>query len=116
MFTRADRIRKSLMKEISDIIQRRVKDPRISGVVSVTDVEVSSDYRHAKVFISVFGTDEQKEQTLDALEDNAGMIRSEVGKRIRMRFTPELQFIQDDSLERGSRLTSLIDKISRGEL
>lgn len=116
MHSRADKIRKALMREVSDIIQREVKDPRISGVVSVTDVEVSSDYKYAKVYISVYGSDEQREQTMEALEESSGRVRSAVGKRIRMRNTPEIEFRRDDSLERGSRITSLIDKISRGEL
>ncbi|EKE04319.1 MAG: hypothetical protein ACD_20C00086G0009 [uncultured bacterium] len=116
MYSRSDRVRKALIKEISDIIQRHVKDPRISGIVSVTDAETSSDYKFAKVYVSVYGSDEQKEQTLEALQDSASYIRGELGKRIRTRNTPELEFIRDDSLERGSRITELIDKISRGEL
>jgi len=116
MFSRVDRVRKALIKEVSDIIQRHVKDPRISGIVSVTDVEVSSDYSYAKVYISVYGSEEQKEQTIEALQDSASYVRGELGKRIRLRHTPEIEFIRDDSLERGSRITDLIDKISRGEL
>lgn len=116
MNLRADRIRKALIKELSDIIQRHVKDPRISGIVSVTDVELSSDYKYAKAYVSIYGTEEQKEQTMEAIQDSTPYIRSEVGKRIRLRHTPELEFKIDDSLERGSRITSLIDKISRGEL
>lgn len=116
MFSRVDRIRKALIKEISDIIQRHVKDPRISGIVSVTDIDLSSDYKYAKVYVSVYGTEEQKEQTMESLQDCSPYIRSEVGKRIRLRHTPELEFRIDDSLERGTRITDLIDKISRGEL
>jgi len=116
MNLRADRIRKALIKELSDIIQRHVKDPRISGIVSVTDIELSSDYKYAKVYVSVYGTEKQKEQTMEAIQDSISYIRGEVGKRIRLRHTPELEFKVDDSLERGSRITSLIDKISRGEL
>jgi len=116
MFSRGERIRKAIIKEVSDIIQRYVKDPRISGIVSVTDVELSSDYGYAKVYVSVYGTEEQKENTLDAIEDSTPFIRKELGKRIRLRHTPELEFRRDDSLERGSRITNLIDKISRGEL
>lgn len=116
MYSRVDRIRKALIKEVSDIIQRHIKDPRISGIVSVTDVEVSSDYKYAKVYVSVYGTDEQKEQTMEALEDSTSYVRGEVGKRIRLRHTPEIEFRRDDSFERGQRITDLIDKISRGEL
>lgn len=116
MFSRGERIRKALIKEISDIIQRQVKDPRISGIVSVTDVDLSADYGYAKVYISIYGTEEQKENTMEAIEDSTPYIRKEVGSRIRLRHVPELEFRIDDSLERGSRITNLIDKISKGEL
>lgn len=116
MFSRADRIKKALMKETSDIIQKHVKDPRLSGIISVTDVDLSSDYKYAKIYISIYGSDEQQEQSMEALEDSTPRIRCEIGKRIRLRNTPDITFIKDDSLERGSRITSLIDKISRGEL
>ena len=116
MFSRGERIRKALMKEVSDIVQRHVKDPRISGIISVTDVELSNDYGHARVYVSVYGSDEQKEQTMLALQDSTSFVRKEVGRRIRLRHTPEIEFRPDDSLERGSRITDLIDKISRGEL
>ncbi|MDD3013619.1 MAG: 30S ribosome-binding factor RbfA [Candidatus Gastranaerophilales bacterium] len=116
MFSRGERIRKALIKEISDIIQRHVKDPRISGIVSVTDIDLAADYGHAKVYISVYGTDEQKENTMQAIEDSTPYVRKEVGRRIRLRHVPEIEFKRDDSLERGSRITDLIDKISKGEL
>lgn len=116
MFSRVDRIKKALMKETSEIIQRNVKDPRISGIISITEVGLSSDYKYAKLYVSIYGTDKQKEQTMEALHDSTPRIRHEIGKRIRLRHTPEIEFILDDSLERGSRITSLIDKISRGEL
>jgi len=104
------------MKEIADILQREIRDSRISGVVSIMDVEVSHDNSYAKVFYSVFGNDEQKQKTKEALEQNTAKIRYEVGKRIRLRLTPELRFIYDDSMERGTKITELINKISRGEI
>ncbi len=116
MTLRKERVRKALMREISDILLREIKDPNISGIVSITDVEVSHDNSYAKVFFSVFGDDKTKERTKEALEKNTPRIRHEVGKRIRLRVTPELLFLEDDSLERGVRVTELIDKISRGEI
>ncbi|MFA6988791.1 MAG: 30S ribosome-binding factor RbfA [Candidatus Gastranaerophilaceae bacterium] len=116
MFSRGDRIRKMLMKELSDILLRSVKDPRIAGIVSITDLELSPDYSIANIYISVYGSENQKEQTMDALIDNTSKIRREIGKRIRLRLTPELHFFPDDSLERGSRITQLLDKISKGEV
>lgn len=116
MFSRTDRVRKTLMKELGDILHRNVKDPRIEGVISITDIELPSDFSIAKVYISVYGSEEQKTQVMEALQDNAPRVRKEVGKRIRLRNTPEIQFFPDDSLERGSKITEMIDKISRGEL
>mgnify|MGYP001625043778 FL=1 len=117
MSLRNERVRKTLMKEIADIIQKDIKDPRISGVISITDIELAHDNSFAKVYFSVFTTNEEtKQQTIDALEDNVSKIRYEVGKRIRLRLTPELRFIPDDSLERGTKVMDLIDKISKGEL
>lgn len=113
MTLRNERVRKTLMKEIADILQRDVKTP---AMVSIMDVEVSHDNSYAKVFYSVFGSDEQKEKTKEIIEHNKSKIRYEVGKRIRLRLTPELRFILDDSIERGTKVTEIINKISRGEL
>lgn len=117
MTLRNERIRKTLMKEIADIIQRGIRDPRISGLVSIVDVEMSQDNSFAKIIYSVFSTDaEAKEKTIEALNDNKPQIRYELGKRIRLRHTPDLKFIASDTLEKGSEVTNLINKISRGEL
>lgn len=116
MVNRPDRVKKALTREISDLLNKEIKDPRLSGIVSVTDVELSGDCRHAKVFVSVFGSEEEQKSSMKALESSTGFIRTEVGKRIKMRHTPEIIFRMDDSLERGSRVSQLIDKISRGEL
>ncbi len=116
MTLRNERVRKTLMKEIADVIQKDIRDSRISGVVSIMDVEVSHDNSYAKVFYSVFGNEEQKQKTIDAIEQHVPKIRYEIGKRIRLRLTPELRFIYDDSIERGTKVTELINKISRGEI
>ncbi len=117
MSLRNERVRKTLMKEIADIIQREVRDPRITGVVSIVDVEMSQDNSYAKVIYSVFSTDEEaKAKTIEALNANKPHIRFELGKRIRLRHTPDLRFIASDTLEKGSEVTDLINKISRGEI
>lgn len=116
MSLRNERIKKTLIKEISDIIQKELKDSRISGIVSITDIELSNDKSFAKVYYSVFAPDSEKTQTIQAISDNTHKIRYEVGKRVRLRLTPELRFIPDDSLERGSNITEIINKISRGEI
>ena len=116
MSLRNERVRKTLMKEIADIIQRELKDSRIHGVVSITDIEIAHDNSFAKVYYSVLASEKEKVNTIKAITDNTAKIRYEVGKRIRLRLTPELRFIPDDSLERGAHVTELINKISRGEI
>ncbi len=116
MSLRNERVRKTLMKEIADIIQKELKDSRIHGVVSITDIEISHDNSFAKVYYSVFAGEAEKQTTIKAITDNTAKIRYEVGKRIRLRLTPELRFIPDDSLERGANVTEIINKISRGEI
>ncbi len=116
MSLRNERVRKTLMKEIADIIQKELKDSRIQGVVSITDIEMSHDNSFAKVYYSVLASEDEKANTIKAVSDNTSKIRYEVGKRIRLRLTPELRFIPDNSLERGSHVTDLINKISRGEI
>lgn len=116
MVSRADRVRKALIREISDLLRKDVKDPRVTGIVSVTDVELSTDCRHAKVFVSVYGDQEAQNSTMKALESCTGFIRSEIGKRINLRFAPEIVFKIDHSLERGSRVSLILEKISKGEI
>ncbi len=116
MTLRNERVRKALMREISDVIFK-LNDPDITGIVSITDVDVSSDNTAARVFYSVFTDDEiKKKKTSEILERRVPQIRHEIGKRIRLRKTPSLLFILDDSLEHGAKMTELINKIERGEL
>jgi ribosome-binding factor A len=116
-FSRADRVRKALMREVSDIIANEVKSPELSNsVISVTDVDLSNDLRHAKVFLSVMGSFEEQEAVMAILTDWQPKIRMMIGQRIRLRFTPEIVLKLDDSLERGTRVTQLLDQISRGEV
>ena len=112
-FSRADRIRKALMREVSDAIATRVKDPLLANkIISVTDVDLSKDYSHARVYISVLGTDEEKEAIMALLEEYAPQIRTEVGRRLKLRYTTKLVFRFDDSLERGTRVNELLKKIA----
>ena len=114
MTLRNERVRKELMRDISEILQREIRG--LLGVVSVVDVEVSHDNSFAKVIYSVLGSEEQIEKTKEVIEKNTGRVRYEVGKRIRLRVTPEIKFIYSDGLEQGSRVLDLIDKISKGEI
>ena len=116
MSLRNERVRKTLMKEIADIIQRELKDSRIQGVVSITDIEIAHDNSFAKVIYSVLGSEEQIAKTKEVIEKSTPNIRYHVGKMLRLRLTPELRFVYSNGLEEGSRVTELINKISRGEI
>ncbi|WP_422123507.1 30S ribosome-binding factor RbfA [Planococcus sp. X10-3] len=112
MTMRANRVGEQMKKELSEIISRKLKDPRI-GFVTVTDVEVTGDLQQATVYISVLGTDAEKEQTLLGLSKSKGFIRSEIGQRIRLRKTPELSFEIDSSVAYGNRIDSLLRDIKQ---
>ena len=114
MSLRNERVRKELMRDISDIFRKEVRG--LEGVVSIVDVEVSHDNSYAKVFYSVLGSPEQIEKDKNIIEKNTGKVRFEIGKRIRLRVTPEIKFIYSDGLEQGSGVLDLIEKISRGEI
>lgn len=114
MTLRNERVRKELMRDISEILQREIRG--LCGVVSIVDIEVAHDNSFAKVIYSVLGSEEQIGKTKETIEKSTPKIRYEVGKRIRLRLTPELRFVYTDSLEKGSRVTDIINKISRGEL
>jgi len=111
---RVERIALEMQKEISDIIRLGVKDPRV-GFLTVTAVEVSTDYTHAKVFISVLGDQEERERTMQALQRAKGYIRSEVARRIRLRVTPELHFKLDASMDYSSRIGQVLHEIAARE-
>ncbi len=110
METRQKRLGELLKKEISDMLTRGIKDPRI-GFVSITSIEVSGDLRHAKVFVSVYGSEQERKSTVAGLKSAAGYIRKELGQRLRVRRVPEISIIYDESLERGSRILELIDSV-----
>ncbi|MFW5985222.1 MAG: 30S ribosome-binding factor RbfA [Halanaerobiaceae bacterium] len=107
---RVRRVSELLKQEISQIIRHEVKDPRI-GFVSVTDVEVSGDLKHAKVFVSVYGSDKEKEETMKGLNKAQGFIRSLVGDRLTTYHTPEVIFRYDDSIEHGVYMSKLISEV-----
>jgi len=111
---RNERVRKELMRDVSDIIRKEIRG--LEGVVSVVDVEVSHDNSFAKIIYSVLGSAEQIEKDKDIIERSTGRVRYEIGKRIRLRVTPEIKFVYSDGLEQGSKVLDLIDKISKGEI
>jgi ribosome-binding factor A len=108
---RMERVNELIREEISELIRREVKDPRLNSFISVTEVVTSSDLRHAKVFVSIMGTAEEKKQVEKGLAAATGFLRKELGERLSLRYTPELLFQLDDSIERGSRLLQLIKEV-----
>ncbi len=116
-FSRADRIRKALIREISDVIATVVKDPLMADkIISVTDVDLSRDFSHAKVYISILGSTEAQNDVMALIEEFTPKIQSEVGRRLKLRYTTRLVFRMDDSLERGTRVNELLKKIADGEV
>ncbi len=111
---RANRVAEQMKKEMGEILTQKVKDPRI-GFVTVTDVEISPDLQESKVFISIFGDEEEKEQTLVGLAKSKGFIRSEIGKRIRLRKVPEINFEIDETIEYGNKIERIIRDLNRDE-
>ena len=110
MAHRIERVNSLIRQEISELLQRRAKDPRLGRFVAVTEVSISPDLRNAKIFVSCIGSEEEKQETLRALAAASGYFRNELGRRLRMRRIPELSFEWDDSIERGAHLLELIDK------
>src|SRR5690625_4095381 len=104
---RANRVAEEIKKELGEILPVKLKDPRV-GFVTVTDVEVTGDLQQAKVFISVLGDKEKKNETLQGLAKAKGFIRTEIGKRIRLRKTPEISFEYDEALEYGNRIETIL--------
>lgn len=114
--SRTDRLNAELKREISEIIAKKLKNPAVTAMVSVTDVVVSPDISYAKVFVSVFSTDENKKnESFAALCADAKKIRYELGKSMRIRTVPELDLILDRSLEYGDKMDKLLYKISEDE-
>ena len=110
-FKRTDRINEEIKKELSSII-RELKDPRIPMMTSVVNVNVTNDLRYAKAYISVMGTDEEKNDAIKGLKAAAGFIRREVGSRIKLRAVPEFTFELDNTIEYGAHINKLLNDIS----
>ena len=107
---RTGRISEEIKREVSAIIQKELKDPRLPEMISVLSAEVTKDLRYAKVYVSVLGSEEDKKNAVLGLKSAAGFIRREIGRRLQLRYTPELLFELDNSIERGVYITKLIDE------
>lgn len=107
---RMDRVNEELKKEISNIIEFKIKNPNITGIISVTKVKTSPDLKFARVYISMLNC-KNKDNTLDGIKKASGFIRSEIAKTINLRYTPELVFEVDDSIEYGDRIENILKQI-----
>ncbi|MCT4606769.1 MAG: 30S ribosome-binding factor RbfA [Marinisporobacter sp.] len=114
-YQRANRISEEIKKLVSTMIMNELKDPRISTLTSVVEVDVTRDLRYANIFISVYGSEKERDNTLTALKSASGFIRKEIGRKLKLRYTPEPIFNMDTSIEKGIYMSSLINKVSKKE-
>ena len=112
---RADRVAEAIRVEVATFLHEGAKDPRIVALVTVTGVEVSRDLRQAKVYVSMLGSDAEKQSTLAGLESLASHLRSRVGRNLQLRAAPELTFVFDESVARAARIESLLEQIKDGK-
>ena len=111
-YSRSQRVVEQIRRELAELIRLEVKDPRI-GMISLTEVEITPDYAHAKVYFTSLKGEEGLDDILSGLQRASGFLRRELGRRVRIHTIPELHFHYDRSLEQGSRLSSLIDQVVR---
>ena len=109
-FKRSERVQELLLKEISTLIQKGLKDPRI-GFATVTTVELTNNLKHAKVYISVFGTESEQCDTITGLSNASGFIRGSLGKNLNLRYIPVLEFILDETAKRVARINKIIHEL-----
>jgi len=113
---RVSRVSSLIKREVSQMLLNGIKDDRVGvGMVSITDVDVSGDLQHARIFVSIYGTEEARAETMAGLKAATGYVRTTLGQRIRLRRTPEVTFLEDRSLERGDRVIALLQQIKMKE-
>ena len=110
---RINRINEDIQRTLADLL-RTVKDPRVQGLISITRVDTTTDLRYCRVYVSVLDRSDVKD-VVKGLKSAAGYLRRELGHELTLRYTPELQFVADDSIERGVRMVSMIDEILEGD-
>ena len=111
---RVSRVSSLIKREVSQMLLNGIKDDRVgSGMVSITDVDVSGDLQHATIFVSIYGTDAAREETMEGLRASQSFVRRELGHRIRLRRSPEVIFQEDLSLQRGDEMIHLLNRISQ---
>jgi len=109
------RLNRAIQQEISRLIEKELNDPRLAGVVSITEVSLSEDMRHVRVYVSAIGDAAAQAQTLEGFKAASGFIRREVSTNLRMRHAPEFSFEYDNSIERGAAMLQLIERVSKSD-
>jgi ribosome-binding factor A len=116
MSRRSERTSKLIQREISELLEREVNDPRLSRLISVTEVTLSPDLKHAKIFVSTLGSEtNNKEDMLAGFNKAAGFLRRELAAHLKLKYTPQLSFHYDDSIERGARLLKLMEELTNNK-
>ena len=114
---RVERVAALIRREISELLSTSIRDVRVhQGMVSITRVEVAGDLQHCKIFVSVYGSDEERRQALEGLRAATPYVKGELGRRLQLRRTPEVVFQEDRSLERGSTVLGLLNELERKRL
>ena len=108
---RPDRVAEAIREAVAMFLAEGVKDPRVTGLVTVTGVDVTRDLRHARVHVSILGSEQDKTQTMEGLASVAGYLRAKLGRTLRLRVTPELDFKYDSSIAHAARIDSLLEQI-----
>ena len=108
---RNGRINEEIKKEVSNTIQNKIKDPRLSAMVSVTNVDTTRDLSYTKIYVSIFGNDLAKKETLQALKSSTGLIRKEIGLHVKLRHVPQVIIELDETIEKAIHLESIFSKI-----
>ncbi len=115
MSRRIERVNQLIKEELASLLHREIRDPRLSAMISITDVETSPDLGNATVRVSILGSEEEVRQAMVALRRASGYLRREMAGRLRLRKTPELTFKLDTSIEKGARVLELLREIEKGE-
>jgi ribosome-binding factor A len=112
---RPERVAQRIKRETADILETTLRDPRLGGMVTVTDVEVTHDMAMARIYVSVLEEGEAREKAMQALASAAGFVRRQLAPRLGLREVPELRFVLDTSIERGARVEDLLRRLAQGE-
>lgn len=111
-YPRVKRLAEEIKKIVSDLIRNELRDPRVSPMTSIVEVDVTRDLRYVNIYVSILGSEKEKEETMEGLTKASGFIRREIGQKIKARYTPEVIFKLDDSIERGIYMYNVITKVN----